>query len=33
VDAQATFDKYLEAIVKATEEVDRRLAIPAASES
>jgi hypothetical protein len=33
VDAQATFDKYLEAVVKATEEVDRRLAIPAANES
>lgn len=27
VDAQATFDKYLEGIVKATEEVDRRLAV------
>ena len=26
VDAQATFDKYLQAVVKATEEVDRRLA-------
>jgi uncharacterized protein (UPF0335 family) len=26
VDAQAMFDKYLNAIVKATEEVDRRLA-------
>ena len=30
VDVQATFDKYLHAIVKATEEVDRRLAIPQA---
>jgi predicted nucleotidyltransferase len=28
VEAQATFDKYLNGIVKATEEVDRRLAIP-----
>ena len=26
VDVQATFDKYLQAVVKATEEVDRRLA-------
>jgi len=32
VDAQATFDKYLNAIVKATEEVDRRLAVPARNE-
>jgi hypothetical protein len=32
VDAQATFDKYLNAIVKATEEVDRRLAVPATNE-
>jgi hypothetical protein len=32
VDVQATFDKYLKAIVKATEEVDRRLASPAANE-
>jgi hypothetical protein len=30
VGAQATFDKYLNAIVKATEEVDRRLAAPPA---
>jgi predicted nucleotidyltransferase len=29
VDAQATFEKYLNAIVKATEEVDRRLVSPA----
>jgi hypothetical protein len=33
MDAQATFGKYLNAIVKATEEVDRRLAGPAANES
>jgi len=26
VDVQTTFDKYLHAVVKATEEVDRRLA-------
>jgi hypothetical protein len=32
VETQATFDKYLNAIVKATEEVDRRLAIPPANE-
>ena len=32
MDAQATFDKYLNAVVKATEEVDRRLAIPASIE-
>jgi predicted nucleotidyltransferase len=32
VDAQATFDKYLNAIAKATEEVDCRLAVPAGSE-
>lgn len=32
VDAQATFEKYLDGIAKATEEVDRRLAIPAANE-
>jgi predicted nucleotidyltransferase len=32
VDAQATFDKYLNAIVKATEEVDRRMAIPPAND-
>jgi hypothetical protein len=32
VDAQATFDKYLNAVVKATEEVDRRLAAPATKE-
>jgi predicted nucleotidyltransferase len=30
VEAQATFDKYLNAVVKATEEVDRRLAAPPA---
>ena len=27
VDAQITFDKYLNGIAKATEEVDRRLAV------
>jgi hypothetical protein len=27
VDTQTTFDKYLNGIVKATEEVDRRLAV------
>jgi hypothetical protein len=32
VDAQATFDKYLNGIAKATEEVDRRLAVPPANE-
>ena len=32
VDAQATFDKYLNAVVKATEEVDRRLASPPAND-
>ena len=32
VDAQTTFDKYLNAIVKATEEVDRRLALVPANE-
>jgi predicted nucleotidyltransferase len=32
VDAQTTFDKYLNAIVKATEEVDRRLAVGPANE-
>jgi hypothetical protein len=32
VDAQATFDKYLNAIVKGTEEVDRRLAAPPRNE-
>jgi predicted nucleotidyltransferase len=32
LDAQATFDKYLDGIVKATEEVDRRLATPTANE-
>jgi predicted nucleotidyltransferase len=32
VDAQATFDKYLNAVVKATEEVDRRLAAPTTKE-
>jgi predicted nucleotidyltransferase len=32
VDAQTTFDKYLNAIVKATEEVDRRLAVVPANE-
>ena len=32
VEAQATFDKYLKGIVKATEEVDRRLAVPATNE-
>ena len=32
VDVQATFDKYLNGIVKATDEVDRRLAIPATNE-
>jgi predicted nucleotidyltransferase len=32
VEIQATFDKYLNAIVKATEEVDRRLAVPPATE-
>jgi hypothetical protein len=31
VDAQTTFEKYLEGVVKATEEVDRRLAVPAAN--
>jgi hypothetical protein len=32
VEVQATFDKYLKAVVKATEEVDRRLAIPTSTE-
>jgi len=32
VDARATFDKYLNAVVQANEEVDRRLATPAANE-
>jgi hypothetical protein len=32
VEVQATFDQYLNAVVKATEEVDRRLAIPASIE-
>ncbi|MGO8731219.1 MAG: hypothetical protein ACLQVM_00320 [Terriglobia bacterium] len=32
VEIQATFDKYLNAIVKATEEVDRRLAVRPANE-
>ena len=32
VDAQTTFDKYLNAIVNATEEVDRRLAVVPANE-
>ena len=32
VEAQATFDKYLSAVVKAAEEVDRRLGIPAGDE-
>jgi predicted nucleotidyltransferase len=32
VDAQTTFDKYLHAVVRATEEVDRRLAAPATKE-
>jgi predicted nucleotidyltransferase len=32
VDAQTTFDKYLNGIVKATEEVDRRLALVPANE-
>jgi hypothetical protein len=32
MDVQATFDKYLTGVVKATEEVDRRLAMPPASE-
>jgi predicted nucleotidyltransferase len=32
VEVQATFEKYLNAVVKATEEVDRRLAIPASIE-
>jgi len=32
VDVQATFEKYLNAVVKATEEVDRRLAAPPAKE-
>jgi len=32
VDTQATFDKYLNAVVKATEEVDRRLATPPGKE-
>jgi hypothetical protein len=32
VDAQATFDQYLNAVVKAIEEVDRRLAMPASNE-
>jgi predicted nucleotidyltransferase len=31
VDAQATFANYLEGVVKATEEVDRRLAVPQAT--
>jgi predicted nucleotidyltransferase len=31
VEAQATFDKYLNAVVKTTEEVDRRLGIPPAN--
>jgi predicted nucleotidyltransferase len=32
VDAQATFDQYLAAVVRATEEVDRRLAVSAGNE-
>jgi len=32
VEVQATFDKYLKAVVKATEEVDRRLAVPTSHE-
>jgi predicted nucleotidyltransferase len=32
VDVLATFDKYLNGIAKATEEVDRRLAVPPATE-
>jgi len=32
VEVKATFDQYLNAVVKATEEVDRRLAIPASIE-
>ena len=32
VEVQATFDKYLKAVVKATEEVDRWLAIPTSTE-
>jgi len=33
VDAQAAFEQYLDAVVKATEEVDRRLAVPPAKKS
>lgn len=33
VDVQATFDQYLHAVAKATEEVDRRLASPPINES
>jgi hypothetical protein len=32
VDAQSTFAKYLHAVVRATEEVDRLLAAPPAKE-
>jgi hypothetical protein len=32
VDAQAIFEKYLSAVMKATEEVDRRMAVAATKE-
>jgi hypothetical protein len=32
VDVQATFDAYLDRVVKVTEEIDRRLAAPPANQ-